>query len=66
MRQFYWRMVSALSTCKNQLGHARIEVTVSTYGRRLTKKAPGALDRLDAIAMDDAQSLVVSEAVAKW
>jgi integrase-like protein len=33
---------------QEQLGHARIELTVSTYGRRLKKKAPGALDRLDS------------------
>ncbi len=34
---------------QEQLGHATIELTVSTYGRWLKKKAPGALDRLDAI-----------------
>ena len=28
-------------------GHATIELTVSTYGRWLKKKALGALDRLD-------------------
>src|SRR5262245_36854928 len=33
---------------QEQLGHATIELTVSTYGRWLKKKAPGALDRLDA------------------
>lgn len=32
---------------QEQLGHATIELTVSTYGRWLKKKAPGALDRLD-------------------
>lgn len=32
---------------KEQLGHATIELTVSTYGRGLKKKAPGTLDRLD-------------------
>jgi integrase len=32
---------------QEQLGHASIELTVSTYGRWLKKKAPGALDRLD-------------------
>jgi len=31
---------------QEQLGHATIELTVSTYGRWLKKKAPGALDRL--------------------
>ena len=34
---------------QEQLGHATIELTVSTYGRWLKKKAPGALDRLDAM-----------------
>ncbi len=34
---------------QEQLGHATIELTVSTYGRWLKKKAPGALDRLDAL-----------------
>ena len=34
---------------QEQLGHATIELTVSTYGRWLKKKAPGALDRLDEI-----------------
>ena len=34
---------------QEQLGHATIELTVSTYGRWLKKKAPGALDRLDSI-----------------
>jgi len=34
---------------QRQLGHATIELTVSTYGRWLKKKSPGALDRLDAI-----------------
>ncbi len=32
---------------QEQLGHATIELTVSTYGRWLKKQAPGALDRLD-------------------
>ena len=32
---------------QEQLGHATIELTVSTYGRWLKKKAPGALDLLD-------------------
>ena len=34
---------------QEQLGHATIELTVSTYGRWLKKRAPGALDRLDAV-----------------
>ncbi len=32
---------------QEQLGHATIELTVSTYGRWLKKKALGALDQLD-------------------
>jgi len=44
---------------QEQLGHATIELTVSTYGRWLKKKAPGALDRLDAVAVDEAKSLGV-------
>jgi integrase len=44
---------------QEQLGHATTELTVSTYGRRLKKKAPGALDKLDAVALDDAQSVGV-------
>ena len=32
---------------QEQLGHATIELTVSTYGRWLKKRAPGVLDRLD-------------------
>ena len=35
---------------QEQLGHATIELTVSTYGRWLKKKAPGALDRLDFVS----------------
>ena len=34
---------------QEQLGHAAIELTGSTYGRWLKKKAPGALDRLDLV-----------------
>jgi hypothetical protein len=34
---------------QEQVGHATIELTVSTYGRWLKKKAPGALDRLDFV-----------------
>jgi integrase len=37
---------------QEQLGHATIELTVSTYGRWLKKKAPGALDRLDSIQVN--------------
>ena len=33
---------------QEQLGHATIELTVSTYGKWLKKRAPGALDQLDA------------------
>jgi integrase len=36
---------------QEQLGHATMELTVSTYGRWLKKKAPGALDRLDSVEM---------------
>lgn len=39
---------------QEQLGHATIELTVSTYGRWLKKRAPGALDRMDFSA--EAQS----------
>ena len=34
---------------QEQLGHATTELTVSTYGRWLKKKAPDTLDRLDAM-----------------
>ena len=37
---------------QEQLGHATIELTVSTYGRWLKKKAPGALDRLDSVQVN--------------
>ena len=47
---------------QEQLGHATIELTVSTYGRWLKKKAPGALDRLDAVAVPQRGSKVVAEA----
>ena len=47
---------------QEQLGHATIELTVSTYGRWLKKKAPGALDRLDSVAVYQAGSKVVAEA----
>jgi integrase len=54
---------------QEQLDHATIELTVSTYGRWLKKKAPGALDRLDAAAVGEVQSLGVirrgSKVVAK-
>ncbi len=38
---------------QEQLGHATIELTVSTYGRWLKKQAPGALDRLDTVVKDE-------------
>jgi len=41
---------------QEQLGHATIELTVSTYGRWLKKKAPGALDRLDSVAVPQSGS----------
>jgi integrase len=47
---------------QEQLGHATIELTVSTYGRWLKKKAPGALDRLDSVAVPQSGSKVVAEA----
>jgi hypothetical protein len=47
---------------QEQLGHATIELTVSTYGRWLKKKAPGALDRLDSAAFSQSGSKVVAEA----
>jgi integrase len=37
---------------QEQLGHATIELTVSTYGRWLKKRASGALDRLDSIEVN--------------
>jgi len=43
---------------QEQLGHATIELTVTTYGKWLKKKAPGALDRLDSTQVD----FVVAEA----
>ena len=47
---------------QEQLGHATIELTVSTYGRWLKKKAPGALDRLDIVTEVASGSKVVAEA----
>src|SRR5262250_2871224 len=47
---------------QEQLGHATIELTVSTYGRWLKKKAPGALDRLDPMVATPSGSKVVAEA----
>ncbi len=49
---------------QEQLGHATIELTVSTYGRWLKKKAPGALDRLDISAEVASGSKVVAEAMS--
>jgi hypothetical protein len=46
---------------QEQLGHATIELTVSTYGRWLKKKAPGALDRLDSVAVPQSGNKVVAE-----
>ncbi len=48
---------------REQLGHATIELTVSTYGRWLKKKAPGALDRLDCVPSLESGSKVVAAAV---
>ena len=45
---------------QEQLGHATIELTVSTYGRWLKKKAPGALDLLDGIHSFESGSKVVA------
>ena len=47
---------------QEQLDHAMIELTVSTYGRWLKKKAPGALDRLVSVAVPENGSKVVAEA----
>jgi len=46
---------------QEQLGHATIELMVSTYGRWLKKKAPGALDQLDFAAEGASGSKVVAE-----
>ena len=46
---------------QEQLGHATIELTVSTYGRWLKKKAPGALDRLDRAPNLESGSRVVAK-----
>ena len=46
---------------QEQLGHATIELTVSTYGRWLKKKSPGALDRLDFMAEVASGSIVVAK-----
>ena len=45
---------------QEQLGHASVALTVDTYGRWLKKRAPGALDRLDAPAFGS--SLVAAAA----
>jgi integrase-like protein len=47
---------------QEQLGHASLELTTSTYGRWLKKKAPGALDWLDSVAIPQRGSKVVAEA----
>jgi hypothetical protein len=49
---------------QEQLGHASIELTVSTYGRWLKKKAPGALDRLDFVSEVASGSKVVANPVS--
>ena len=51
---------------QEQLGHATIELTVSTYGRWLKKRAPGALDRLDRVGKLESGSKVVAEAILRW
>jgi integrase len=38
---------------QEQLGHAAIELTVGTYGRWLRKRAPGAVDRLDEMPVEN-------------
>ena len=48
---------------QEQLGHATIELTVSTYGRWLKKKAPGALDRLDFATEVASGSKVVADGI---
>jgi integrase len=48
---------------QEQLGHATIELTVSTYGRWLKKRAPGALNRLDRAANVESGSKVVADAM---
>ena len=50
---------------QEQLGHSSIELTVGTYGRWLRKKAPGAVDRLDA-ARERAEETPPRLLVAKW
>jgi integrase len=47
---------------QEQLGHATIELTVSTYGRWLKKQAPGVLDRLDMAMNFERGSKVVATA----
>ena len=46
---------------QEQPGHATIELTVSTYGRWLKKRAPGVLDRLDMSLNSESGSKVVAE-----
>jgi integrase len=46
---------------QEQLGHATIELTVSTYGRWLKKRAPGALERLDMTLNSESGSKVVAD-----
>jgi Phage integrase family len=46
---------------QEQLGHASIELTVGTYGRWLRKRAPGAVDSLDAPIAAPSGSKVVAD-----
>ena len=48
---------------QEQLGHATIELTVSTYGRWLKKKAPGALDRLDTMQQESEVAILCGSKV---
>ena len=49
---------------QEQLGHASIELTVGTYGRWLRKRAPGAVDRLDARTEQAVRTATADEVVA--
>jgi integrase len=49
---------------QEQLGHATIELTVSTYGRWLKKKAPGALDRLELPTILEGGSKLVASGLS--
>ena len=43
-----------------QLGHASIKLTCDTYGKWLRKRSPGAVDRLDDVALEEDGSKVVA------